>query len=332
MQVVNSLKETSEDPPACVCDDNLEHVEASLTRDVPSLLEAMNSSSAEVNSLESEAASAQQQYQRLLLEWTSLTEDMRLKHGQSFDSVRPYFDAVHRARTASQRAQGIVRTFSAASSQCTQAKLDLRKIENELAYGAHNVSLDSEQQEGLSRATVRALKSQQERDKCEAEYAKVLKEYQDAKTDLEKCRATVGEAQIRRMMPCFQQLQNRQHHLAEKQKRVSVLQERIRVAKNAYHQSMRGLDRISTAVHNARKEHAKEAKKHTEDEGLNGDTHQPQALEECCPEKDHPEAESAVDFAFGDSSKEVGPSVHVEATPEVTASTNASAIDESPFS
>jgi chromosome segregation ATPase len=299
----------------------------------------MNNASADVNSLENEAAVAQQQYQQNLLEWTNFTEDMRAKHGRSFDVVRPYFDAVHRARNASQRAQGLVRMFSAASSQCKQAKIELRKIEGELDYGAHNVSLDCEQQELLSRATVHALTSQQERDKCEREYSQVLKEYDGAKADLEKRRATIGEAQIRRMVPCFQQLQHRQNLLAERQKRVSALQERIRIAKNAYHQSMRSLDRISTAVHNARKEHRELANTTLDVEACCEDLSPCHSLQESCPEQDHPIAESAETFAFGDALKSLALSANLRspsaATPEVTRShlplCTGEVVDDGPF-
>merc|ERR1712072_1458442 len=148
----------------------------------------MNNSSSEINWLEGEAASAQHQYQQSLSDLTSLSESMRTRHGQTFDAVRPYFDAVHRMRIASQRSQNITRAFSIAASQCSQATAELRKIEEGLAYGAHSVSLDSAQQEGLSRATVHALKSQQERDKCERDYAGVLREYEEAKVAVEACR------------------------------------------------------------------------------------------------------------------------------------------------
>jgi hypothetical protein len=298
-----------------VADDSLEAIEASLTGNVPSLLEAMNAASTEVNQLETDAAIAQQQYQQFLLEWTGLAEDMRAKHGQSFDLARPYFEAAHKVRVASQRAQGIVRTFSAASSQCNQAKLDLRKIEEQLGYGAHNLSLDWEQQEGLSRATVHALKSQQERDRCEGEYAKALQEYEEAKAVAARCKAEGGDALIRRMVPCFRQLQTTQQHLAERQRRVNALQERIRVAKNIYHQSMKGLEDISTAVHNARKEHAAQTKTSAAKKALN-------KILDCsdsCPEQDHPVAESAEAFAFGDSLKspENGQTNRFHTVPEV---------------
>lgn len=329
-----------------VAEKTLDAIEESLTRDVPSLLETMNNASADVNSLENDAAVAQQQYKQLLGEWTSFVEDMRAKYGQVFDSVRPYFDTVHRTRIASKRAQDIARTFSAVSSECQQAKADLRKIESELAFGAHNVVLDLDQQEALSRATVHALESQQKRDKCENEYSGVLREYEDTKVELERCRTAIGQAQIRRMVPCFQELQNRQRNLADRQKKINALQERIRVAKNAYHQSLRSLDNISTAVHNARKAHAAAAKceeeKVAETQALCRNDSPP----ELCPEQDHPAADTGFSprlvcvgeaFAFGDKVPPKGctDKNRQEATPEVTQSVHAMGdskeVGDSPF-
>lgn len=272
--------------------DVLEAIEVELTKDVPSILETMNSSSTELNTLESEAATAEQKYQQSLADWTSLSERMRSKYGRTFDAVRPFFDAAHRARSASQRAQVIVRSFSASASQCSQANAELRKIEQGLSFGAHSVSLDWEQQENLSKATVRALKCQQERDRYERDYAKVLQEYEEAKAAAEKCRIDVGKVQIERMKPCFKQLKQSQLQVDERRKHMSALQERIRVAKNTYNQSMRSLDRISTAVHHARKEHSEKEAARKESA----------ASEDCarsCPEQEHPVAETGEDSETG---------------------------------
>eukprot|EP00427_Karlodinium_veneficum_P006046 CAMPEP_0169179418 /NCGR_PEP_ID=MMETSP1015-20121227/67624_1 /TAXON_ID=342587 /ORGANISM="Karlodinium micrum, Strain CCMP2283" /LENGTH=218 /DNA_ID=CAMNT_0009254453 /DNA_START=9 /DNA_END=663 /DNA_ORIENTATION=- len=171
-------------------------------------------------------------------------------------------------------------------------------------------------------------------DRVESEYSRVLREYEDTKAELERCRAVVGQAQIRRMMPCFQELQNRQYNLADRQKRINVLQERIRVAKNSYHQSLRGLDRISTAVHEARKAHAALATKSVDEKLQETLVPRCKSSPELCPEIDHPSEElgtlknlvcAGESFAFGDPSsvrENVADKCRQEATtpPEVTQS------------
>jgi len=126
------------------------------------------------------------------------------------------------------------------------------------------------------------------------EYSVVLKEYEEAKAAAEKCRAQVGKTKIQSMVPCFRQLQQNQLQLDDRRKHLSTKQEEIRVAKNTYNQSMRNLDRISTAVHHARREHAEKVAERKpapapEDEA-------PTA----CPEQDHPAAETGEEFAFGE--------------------------------
>jgi uncharacterized protein YoxC len=240
----------------------LEEREARLTREVPSLLEVMNRTSDEVNRFERECGGSQERYKKLLEQWSRLYEDLRAQHGNTIDRVKPYFDAAQVLNAASQRVQGVVREFSAAASQHSQAKKELRQIETDLAYGAHRVSLEAEQQDCLSRATVRVLKCQQARDRCEQEYEKALNEYKEAQKALEEWRLQIGDSTIKRTMPCFKQLQQHQITLAHEQQRVGSFAERAKAAKSAYNKSMQELDRINVAVHSARKEHAAEVAEH----------------------------------------------------------------------
>mmetsp|Transcript_45947 Transcript_45947/g.81425 ORF Transcript_45947/g.81425 Transcript_45947/m.81425 type:complete len:349 (+) Transcript_45947:92-1138(+) len=275
---------------------DLEAIEAQLTSEVPNLLETMNAASMDVNDMERQVTAAQEQYQHFLLEWSSISEEIKAKHGQAFETARPYFDARRKTRIASQRAQAITQKFSTASAEQKQAKLELRGIEERLAFGAHNVTLDDNQQEALSRATVRALKSQQDRDMWEREYAKVLEEYQTVKDLAAKIRREVGDALILRMAPVARRVQQSQFKLVASKKSIEDLQERLRVAKHAYGSSMNELDRISTAVHVARRDHAKVQKS-----GIKADHRSLSKVSpEVSPEEDHPLAESAEVFAFGE--------------------------------
>lgn len=233
----------------------LEEREGELTREVPSLLEAMNRASGEVNTLERQATEAQKRYRQLLEQWSRLYEDLRAQYGSTIDRARPYFDAAQALSNASQRVQCVVREFSVAASQHAQAKQELRAIEERLAYGAHKVTLDREQQSGLSSATVRVLRCQQERDRSEQEYARALREYQDAQEQAEARRAQAGDSVIRRALPCFRQLQHHQQELDRACRRLGDLEERHKASKSLYDSSLRGLDRISNSVHDARREH-----------------------------------------------------------------------------
>jgi len=233
-------------------DDELAQRERELTKEVPTLLEAMNRASDEVNLFERRAGEAQGRYRALLEQWSRCYEDLRSQHGVAIDRVKPFFDAAQVLSAASHRVQGVVREFSAASSQHLQAKEELRQVEQRLEFGAHQVQLEPSQQDGLSRATVRVLKCQQERDGREQEYARALREYQEAQDALEARRAQIGDPIIKRTLPCFRQLQQHQLTLASEQNRINALTERAKLAKTQYGNVLRELDRINMAVHAAR--------------------------------------------------------------------------------
>lgn len=234
-------------------DDQLERLECELTKEVPALLETMNRASDEVNLFEQRASEAQRRYKALLEQWSRCYEDLRAQHGVAIDRVKPYFDAAQVLNAASHRVQGVVREFSAASSQHQRAKEELREVETSLEFGAHQMQLEPEQQDGLSRATVRLLKCQQERDGREQDYARALREYQEAQEALDAWRAQIGDALIKRTLPCFKQLQQHQLTLASEQNRISSLTDRAKQAKLQYGSVLRELDRINVAVHTARK-------------------------------------------------------------------------------
>lgn len=229
--------------------------ETELTKEVPTLLEVMNRTSSEVNSFEGQVGESQERYRKLLEQWSRLYEDLRAQHGSAIDRVKPYFDAAQVFNASSQKVQTVVREFSAAASQHSQAKAELRSIETCLAYGAHKVRLDCDQQDGLSKATVRVLRCQQERDRREQEYSRALAEYQDAQKGLESWKNMIGEFTIKRTLPCFRQLQQQQNALATEQQRINSFTDKAQAAKASYNHAIKELDRISGAVHDARKVH-----------------------------------------------------------------------------
>eukprot|EP00931_Biecheleriopsis_adriatica_P002821 TRINITY_DN10395_c0_g1_i1.p1 TRINITY_DN10395_c0_g1~~TRINITY_DN10395_c0_g1_i1.p1 ORF type:complete len:322 (-),score=88.15 TRINITY_DN10395_c0_g1_i1:34-999(-) len=237
-------------------EDALAAREAELTKEVPNLLEAMNRTSEEVNVFERRTSEAQERHRKLLEQWSRLYEDLRSQYGSAIDRVKPYFDASQAFQAASDRVQAVVREFSAAASQHSQAKVELKAIETQLAYGAHKVQLDKDQQDGLSRATVRVLKCRQERDRREEEYAESLREYEEAKEALEGWKISLGESMIKRYQVCFRHLQQHQSTLKAEQQRISTFSERALAAKSVYNNSLAELDRINVAVHNARRFHA----------------------------------------------------------------------------
>lgn len=235
--------------------------ENELTREVPMLLESMNRASSDVNAFERQASEAQERYRHLMEQWSRLHEDQRMVYGQAFETARPYFEAIQALQMASHLAHDIAREFSAAASQHAQAKAELRSIEERVDLGGSQVRLDAEQQEEISRVTMKVFRTRQFRDKCEQEYARVVRDYQEAKDAEVRWHTEIGDAMIRRTLPCFRLLQQHQVELTKARNRIGALVERARASKLTYHSSLRELDRINIAVHSARQPSDKSATK-----------------------------------------------------------------------
>merc|ERR1712060_424193 len=86
---------------------------------------------------------------------------------------------------------------------------------------------------------------------------------------------------IQRTLPCFKQLQHHQITLANEQTRINTFAERARQAKNGYQTAVRELERVSMAVHSARKDFASTS--------ASSDNKNNPSPEEC-PEDTHPAA------------------------------------------
>jgi len=139
-----------------------------------------------------------------------------------------------------------------------QAKQKLRDVEEFLAYGAHKVAMDSEQQNKLSHATVHVLECQQGRDKCEQEYLDCLREYKAQQAVVNKWRTKIGEATIRKIEPRFKRLHQHQVELAAERDRIDAFSKQLAAAKRSYKGSMHELEHISSCVHQLRQRHEEE--------------------------------------------------------------------------
>jgi len=124
-----------------------------------------------------------------------------------------------------------------------------------MVAGAHSRHVDSNQLDKLSRATEWVMKCQQARDAHEEVYARALRGYQDAQAAVERLRSQIGDNAIKRTVPFFRQAQQHLQVLAAERGRISASTERARSAKLAYNRSIQELERISNAVHAARKSH-----------------------------------------------------------------------------
>lgn len=238
-------------------DDRLAMLEAELTRELPDLFEAMNRASSEVNILERKANEAQSRYKQCLEQWRNLYKGLCAQHGAAIDCAKPYFDTAFSLEFASRRVRHCAHKLSTVEAEYVHAQAKLRAINDSVAFGAHEVSLDTDQQDGFSRAMVRVLHYEQERSKCEQEHMSALREYREIEESLKSWRTHVSTSTIRRMEPYFKQLQHYQLVMVSEQVRITEFSKRTQAAKKTYTRSMSELESINIAVHEAREEHAR---------------------------------------------------------------------------
>jgi len=214
-------------PPTHVTDTEAE--EEVLRRQVPVLLDTMNRSSTDANSLEFRAGEAQRRYKARLAEWSQLYDGLRVTQGESFSRVKPYYFASQELKAASSHMQVVAREFSEVSSQYATASENLDFLE--------------------------AARLKDDRDLLEDDYVHSLIAFQSAQKVLESLRAQLGDDLISRASPHFEMLQEQQMSLAIEYNRINTLVERARAARCLYKNSMSELEKISDAVHEMRKAH-----------------------------------------------------------------------------
>lgn len=238
------------EPPAFSA---LERLEQEITKPVEGHLEAMIQHQATANERQMEADAAQKRYRSQLDDMSRLYA----QHGRTMDLAKPYFEASREASAALQLARDIAREFSGAASEHVRAKEELHAVEEKLAvWSSIQMSLSREQQETISRVTERLIRCQGERDAQENRHIAALRKFTETQSASEAWRARVGEAAVRAAEPCFRHLTQCQAQLAGEQARITLLEEQARSARRAHRHAMEELERISEAVHKARREAA----------------------------------------------------------------------------
>eukprot|EP00397_Hematodinium_sp_SG-2012_P029236 GEMP01030864.1.p1 GENE.GEMP01030864.1~~GEMP01030864.1.p1 ORF type:complete len:542 (+),score=149.39 GEMP01030864.1:53-1678(+) len=249
----SSSSDTTALPEFMTLDDleqELARQEQELTATVPELLESMNVSSQDLNECESRLAEEEKKHNAMVAHWQKLDEALRAHYGSSLlDRARPYFEAATQLQSTSDTVQNLVREYGEVMATYNQSKAWLRNIEESLQYGAHDVRLDAQQQEHLSKATMRVLVAQQQRDHIETCYTKVLSDFQHAQGQEDARRKEIGITAIDKVRPCFKQIERYQLELKTQEKRLDELDQKTEVAKFQYDKALGSLEVVNNSVH-----------------------------------------------------------------------------------
>lgn len=233
-----------------VLETELARQEQDLTSSVPELLEAMNASSQRLNDCESRLAEEEKNYYKLAEACDIVIEELHRKYGHAaVERARPYFEVVEEVQRASDAVQGFVRQYGDVMASCEQSRDWLKHIEENLQYGAHDVRLDPQQQEQLSKATLSVMITQQERDHLEINYATVLGDFQNSQKIQEERRKELGKKFIEKLRPCFNQIKRYDQQVEAQRRLLETLVRETEMAKNEYNDALRSLEGVNNSVH-----------------------------------------------------------------------------------
>jgi len=227
--------------------ESLQKFEEELVKQVPLLLEQMNDAAAKTNQLELELSQAQATYKQALSDWSRHYHELRARYGGglsgAIDYARPYFDALERCQEATGQAEQVRRRYSAARQQMKEAmaRVEILKTSSRSRESGSTTSQSSSN-----------AKLQQEVKVLRADYEIAMLTLQRTKEELQQQRAQVDASTIERARPCFKALQKVQLPLNAAHQKVAELSEQASLAKSAYRDSLKELDRISEAIHKAR--------------------------------------------------------------------------------
>lgn len=235
-------------------DSELERVEQELRKPVPQILDAVVVHQSVSNECQRDLDAAHNRYKVRVACTARLHEELRSQHGQDvLDRAKPVEEAAWLADRAAHRAQAALREFHASASCHALATVELRDLEERVAaWSEDQAAMSRQQREGLIRATMQAVRCQEDRDEREQAYRLALQRHQHAVQRAEESRQLLGEALARSVEPGLRELRQHQETLTDEQLRITDLQAKVRSSKSAHRRAMEELERISESVHAAR--------------------------------------------------------------------------------
>jgi hypothetical protein len=202
--------------------ENLASIEAELTRDAPLLFERLNDVADSINSLELQLDEARRQHLAVCASFAENYTRAKQIHGHLLCSTRAYFVAERSHQATVRRVERASRRYAlAAEGELTSPAMLARACQHFQREHAEAVRASI-----VTKATMQLLEAQSSAD-------------------------AVALAR-----PVVAQLQRQQQAAASFGRQVAALQDQLIVAKAIYKRTMVELERISFAVHEARKSFA----------------------------------------------------------------------------
>lgn len=214
-------------------------------------LEKLNTTTDEINRLETELDEANAGFRNLLSKSTQQLKALAKKLGNSIEKSRPYYDACEEYKNAQEKCQEAAVQFQRAFGIHKAAKETIALAEQRFLSQKHEWKFDNAWQEMLNQATIRVMDAETQRQLSEKEHQRSAAVFAAAKQKFQFLEKDLKSA-IQKSRPYFEQKEDFQNKLMAQKLKVELLQQSVAEAKLKYSDTLKSLEGISEEIHEKR--------------------------------------------------------------------------------
>ncbi|CAL4117976.1 unnamed protein product, partial [Meganyctiphanes norvegica] len=216
-------------------------------------LERLNTSTDEINRLESQLEEANNVFRTTLSESTARLKALAKKVGNCIEKARPYYETVEEAKISQMDCQRAAVQYQRANALHAAAKETIALAEERfIKCKDENWQFDSAWQEMLNHATIKVMEAEAQKAASEREHMKRASTYSQMQLKVQKLQRGL-KSTIQKSGIYFEQKAQVQAQLNSQKENVEQLQRSITANKTIYAQTLRSLEQISEEIHEARR-------------------------------------------------------------------------------
>ncbi|KAG1684648.1 SH3 domain-binding protein 5 [Nymphon striatum] len=215
-------------------------------------LEKLNSTTDEINKLETQLDDANAAFRATLSESTQKLNLLAKKLGKCIEKARPYYDAKEVARTAQIETQKAAIQYQRSNSVHLAAKETITLAEERFLSKKQEWEFDNAWQEMLNHATMKVMEAEAMKRESEAEHQKRAALFTLAETKLQILERRLKKY-VAKSRPYFEMKNVLHKNLEMLKERIEQLQITVMLAKRRYAESLHNLEAISEEIHERRK-------------------------------------------------------------------------------
>jgi len=214
-------------------------------------LEKLNTTTDEINRLETEQDEANAGFRTLLTKSTQQLNALSKKLGSCIEKARPYYEALEEYKNAQESCQEAAVQYQRTSGNHRAAKETIALAEQRFLSQKHEWKFDSAWQEMLNQATFKVMEAENQRTASEKEHQRSAVVFAAAKEKFQRLEKSLKSV-VQKSRPYFEQKEEFQMKLMAQKQKVELLQHNVAQAKLSYAETLRTLEAISEQIHEKR--------------------------------------------------------------------------------